>query len=161
MLFDFSDNFESHHPLKFLKILGIFRGNTWNFAVAEPFFTSLLHNVFINSVFSVVSWMTWVKLWLRSCGSHGPSKFWRGLNKMAVFKFCWGWNRSSHRRFSVKRGVQLCNFIKKRLQHRYYAVKFVKFLKTLILKNICEQLLLVKHDCMNFYHDYIKFYLWF
>ena len=26
----------------------------------------------------------------------------------------------------------------KRLQHRYFSVKFVKFLRTLVLKNICE-----------------------
>ena len=31
------------------------------------------------------------------------------------------------------------NFIK-RLQHRYFPVKFAKFLRTLILKNICKQL---------------------
>ena len=36
----------------------------------------------------------------------------------------------------------LINFIKKRFQHMYFPVKFVKFLTTLILKNICERLLL-------------------
>ena len=35
-----------------------------------------------------------------------------------------------------------CNFIKKRLQHTCSPVKFAKFLRTLILKKICEQLLL-------------------
>ena len=34
------------------------------------------------------------------------------------------------------------NFIKKRLQYRYFPVKFAKFLRTPILKNICERLLL-------------------
>ena len=34
------------------------------------------------------------------------------------------------------------NFIKKRLQHRYFPVKFAKFLRTPILKSICERLLL-------------------
>ena len=38
--------------------------------------------------------------------------------------------------------LQTCNFIKKRLQHRYFPVKFAKFLTTSILKNICEWLLL-------------------
>ena len=33
------------------------------------------------------------------------------------------------------------NFIKKRLQHRCFTVKFAKFLRTLILKSICERLL--------------------
>ena len=65
--------------------------------------------------------------------------------------------RSSHRRCSVKKGVlknfanftgkHLCwslfwNFIKNRLQHRCFPVKFAKFLRTPILKNICERLLL-------------------
>ena len=69
--------------------------------------------------------------------------------------------RSSHRRYSVKKGVlkifailqentcvevsfevsfvevlKACNFIKKRLQHRNFPVKFAKFLRTSILKNI-------------------------
>ena len=64
---------------------------------------------------------------------------------------------ASHRRSSVKKGVlknfvnftekntcvevSFYNFIKKRLQHRCFAVKFAKFLRTLILKNICIRLL--------------------
>ena len=35
-----------------------------------------------------------------------------------------------------------CNFIKKRLQHFCFPVKFPNFLRTSILKNICERLLL-------------------
>ena len=35
-----------------------------------------------------------------------------------------------------------CNFIKKRLQHRSFPVKFAKLLRTPILNNICERLLL-------------------
>ena len=35
------------------------------------------------------------------------------------------------------------NFIKKRPQQRYFPVKFAKFLKVPILKNICELLLLL------------------
>ena len=60
--------------------------------------------------------------------------------------------RSSHRSCSVKKGilkncanftglywsatVKAFNFIKQRLQHRCFPVKFVKFLRTAILKNI-------------------------
>ena len=64
-------------------------------------------------------------------------------------------SRSSHQRCSVKQGVhkfhretpvlesffdkvaglQVCNFIKKRLQQSYFPAKFVKFLKAPILKN--------------------------
>ena len=39
-------------------------------------------------------------------------------------------------------GIQACNFIKKRLQHRCFSVNIVKFLRTLILKNACERPLL-------------------
>ena len=56
-------------------------------------------------------------------------------------------NRDSHRRFSIKRGVlQACNFIQKRLKHRCFPLNFAKFLRTLILKNICEQLLFYQNS---------------
>ena len=71
-------------------------------------------------------------------------------------------SRSSHRRRSVKKGdlksfasftgkylwwsvvanIQACNFVTKRLQKRCFPVKFTKFLKTPISKNICKRLLL-------------------
>ena len=35
-----------------------------------------------------------------------------------------------------------CNFVKKRLQHKCFPVKLSKFLRTLILMNICKRLLL-------------------
>ena len=35
-----------------------------------------------------------------------------------------------------------CNFIKRRLQHSCFAVNIAKFLRTLILKNICKRLFL-------------------
>ena len=37
--------------------------------------------------------------------------------------------------------MKACNFIKKRIQHRCFLEKFAKFLRTSILKNICEWLL--------------------
>ena len=37
---------------------------------------------------------------------------------------------------------QACNFTKIRLQHRCFPVKFMKFLRTPTLKNICQQMLL-------------------
>ena len=40
-----------------------------------------------------------------------------------------------------------CNFIKKRLQHRCFAVKIAIFLRTPFLKNICERLLLNMNKC--------------
>ena len=36
----------------------------------------------------------------------------------------------------------VCNFIKKRFQHRCFSVNIAKFLKMVILKKICERLLL-------------------
>ena len=36
-------------------------------------------------------------------------------------------------------GLQVCKFIKKRLPHRCFPVKFAKCLRTPILKNICER----------------------
>ena len=39
-------------------------------------------------------------------------------------------------------GLKACKFVKKRFQRRRFPVKFAKFLKTPILKNICELLLL-------------------
>ena len=44
--------------------------------------------------------------------------------------------------FLTKSQTQGCNFIKKRLQHRWFPVKFVEFSRTPIFKNICERLLL-------------------
>ena len=37
-------------------------------------------------------------------------------------------------------GLQYWNFIKKRLQHRCFPMNIAKFLRTTILKNICERL---------------------
>ena len=40
------------------------------------------------------------------------------------------------------RAGSACNFINKRLRHKYFPVKFAKFLRTPMLKSICERLLL-------------------
>ena len=42
--------------------------------------------------------------------------------------------------FNKVAALKACNFIKKRLQHRCFPVKFAKFLRTPTLKNICERL---------------------
>ena len=44
--------------------------------------------------------------------------------------------------FNKVAGLQVCNSIKKRLQHRCFPLKFAKFSRTPILKIICKQLLL-------------------
>ena len=40
-------------------------------------------------------------------------------------------------------GLQVCNFIKQKLQHRCFLCNLAKFVRTSILKNICERLLLI------------------
>ena len=59
--------------------------------------------------------------------------------------------RSSHRRCYIKKAVlksfaictgKHCNFIKKRLQHRCFPMNTTKILRTSIVRNICERLLL-------------------
>ena len=42
-------------------------------------------------------------------------------------------------------GIKALNFIKKSLQREFFPVKFAKFFRTPILKNICEWLLLYLH----------------
>ena len=75
------------------------------------------------------------------------------MSKAATEVFCEKMDskkfRKLHRKISVLdslfnevAGLTVSNFIKKRLQARWCPVKFVKFLRTSILKNICERLLL-------------------
>ena len=53
--------------------------------------------------------------------------------------------------FNKAAALHACNFTIKRVQHRHFPVKFVKFVRTPILKNICERLLLssVNFEIMN------------
>ena len=44
--------------------------------------------------------------------------------------------------FNKNASLQVFSFIKKRLQHKYFLDNIAKFLRTAILKNICEWLLL-------------------
>ena len=44
--------------------------------------------------------------------------------------------------FNIVVGLEDYNCITKRFQHKYFLVNIVKFLRTAILKNICERLLL-------------------
>ena len=86
-------------------------------------------------------------------------KFRTSLKSMFTGKVVYNDNRSSHRGCLSEKvflkillisqqentcvGTSLaCNFIRKRLQRRCFSMKFAKFLRTLILKTICKQLLL-------------------
>ena len=62
------------------------------------------------------------------------------LKNFAIFTrkhLCWSLFLNKAARLKV------CNFIKKRLQHRWFPVKNVKFLRTHSLKNICKRLLVI------------------
>ena len=63
--------------------------------------------------------------------------------------------------FNKVAAIQACNFMKKILQHRCFTVKFAKFLRTPILKNICERLLLkIKYcKCLFLIKNSISFLL--
>ena len=50
--------------------------------------------------------------------------------------------------FLIKLQAYACNFIKKIVQHRGFPVNITKFLRALILKNICERLLLTTKRCL-------------
>ena len=67
------------------------------------------------------------------CKKRCSSKFRKFYRKTTVFKSL----------FNKVAGSQACNFFKRRLQRRCFPVKFVKFLRTSTLKNICERLLLL------------------
>ena len=85
-------------------------------------------------------------------------------------------SRSSHRRCSVKKifikiykiswentcvGVVFFkNFIKKRLQHRCFPMKFAKFFRISILKNICERQLLLFLRFTKLNHNVFLWLLW-
>ena len=76
--------------------------------------------------------------------------------KIAIFKqflifagkhLCWGLS------FNKCVGLQVCNFIKRRLQHRNFLVNIGKFMRTPILKSFREWLLLYfqKVFCKNIF----------
>ena len=74
--------------------------------------------------------------------------------------------RSSHRRkvflkmleplFNNMAGLKAYRFIKKRLQHSCLPIKYVKLLRTPILKNICEWLLLKELTLLRIRSDLLK-----
>ena len=53
-------------------------------------------------------------------------------------------------------GLKACRFIKKRLQHICLPIKYVKLLRTPILKNICDRLLLKELTLLRIRSDLLK-----
>ena len=62
------------------------------------------------------------------------------IGVLANFAIFTGKHRCWKSLFNKVAGLQACNFVKKRLQHRCFPVITAKFLKILIWKNICERL---------------------
>ena len=60
--------------------------------------------------------------------------------------------------FNKVAGLRACNFVKKKFQHRYFPVKFAKFLRTPILNNIWGQLLLYFHYNPHHHYHYHHFH---
>ena len=68
------------------------------------------------------------------------------LKHLVIIKgkhLCWGLF------FNKVAGHQTCNFIKKRLQHRYFLADIRKFITKPVLKNICERLHFWNVFCEN------------
>ena len=73
--------------------------------------------------------------------------------KNPVMWFC----ECIHEFFQQYLWCKLCSFVKKRFQHSCFLVNIAKFLRTSILKNFCERLLL-KILFFTKYSDQISFY---
>ena len=56
--------------------------------------------------------------------------------------------------------LKACNFIKKRLHHRCFPVKFAKILRIAILKNICERLSLSNYSLLLSSHIHVGSSFW-
>ena len=81
---------------------------------------------------------------LFGCKNH-RSSHWRCSVKEAVHKKLRQFQRKTpvlKSLFNKVAGLRVCSFIKKGLQHRCFSVKLAKFLRTTLLKNTCEWLLL-------------------
>ena len=100
--------------------------------------------IFKNSFFIEHYW--WLFLYQKFFVdiTHRSSHQNTSLKKDALKCFC-----NIHRKTPVLKalfdtipGFQVCNFIKKRLQHRCFHGSFAKFLRVPILKNIYEQVIL-------------------
>ena len=110
------------YKISALKIVAKFTGKHLrqsfflNFAIIlrTPFFTEQL-------------W--WLLLVIAVCQVH---------YKNPVMQFC----KRIHGFLQQYPCCKLCNFVKKRLQHSCFLVNIAKFLRTPILKNFCERLLL-------------------
>ena len=58
----------------------------------------------------------------------------------------------------IRNWIKACNFLKKRLQRRCFPLNILKFLRTPILKNFCERLLLniIWKRCWKYAWEWLK-----
>ena len=68
----------------------------------------------------------------------------RGVLRKKLFLKIWQYSQETGLESILNNaaGFQACSVIKKRLQRRCFPVNIAKFLRTPILKNICERLIL-------------------
>ena len=69
------------------------------------------------------------------CRKRSFLKFWKFHWKTSVLESL----------FNKAAGLKACSLIKKRLQHKCFPLKFAKFLKIPILKNICDNCFCTAH----------------
>ena len=86
-------------------------------------------NITLNSNYQPVGWQPPEVFCKKCCFNNFAIFTWKHL--------CWRLESF----FNKAAGFQACNFIKKRLQHRCFAVNIAKFLGTPFLKNIYQRLL--------------------
>ena len=103
----------------------------------------ILRNLSSHSCLEYVTFL--LLLELQECWKNGNVRISEAATGNVLGKRCSKKFRKFYRKtpaleslFNKVAGLQTCNIIKKKLQHRCFPVEFVKFLRTHILKNICE-----------------------
>ena len=123
--------------------------------VVNAFWTSYIRSIYVLCLGRCFSFWTWACLF---CLPYRYQFFivilensCVGIQKQAMEVFCEKKCSKNFCKFHRKtpvlqslfnKDLKACNFIKEKLKHRCFPVKFVKFLETFVVKNICERLLL-------------------
>ena len=94
----------------------------WNYNYSQIFAKATITVVKFNSKISII---------------YHQIKFRKGIMNRSPIKKPF---LIDNKPFLINAGLQSWNFIKKRLQHRCFSVNIGKFLRTPVLKNICERL---------------------
>ena len=105
--------------------------------------------LYINTISPMTKRLEWSSIWsVRNYDLHSSElKYRSSLHKRCNLKMTK--NLANFTGKHLRWSLFLINFIEKRFQHRCLPVKFSKFLRTPILKNVCKRLLLL---CISFTH---------